>query len=79
MLLKLLFFLFLSFYNRWRGNYGGKENKWFPANYVEEIVESEPGDTPDMPLLGSLQKDVIDLRGVTISKCWNSGGVGWGT
>lgn len=26
---------------RWRGDYGGKKQLWFPANYVEEIVGSQ--------------------------------------
>lgn len=25
----------------WRGDYGGKKQHWFPANYVEEIDEQE--------------------------------------
>lgn len=24
----------------WRGDYGGKKQHWFPANYVEEIEEN---------------------------------------
>lgn len=23
---------------RWRGDYGGKKQLWFPSNYVEEII-----------------------------------------
>lgn len=26
---------------RWRGDYGGKKQLWFPANYVEEIVSTQ--------------------------------------
>jgi len=26
---------------RWRGDYGGKKQLWFPANYVEEIVSMQ--------------------------------------
>lgn len=25
----------------WRGDYGGKKQHWFPANYVEEIESQE--------------------------------------
>lgn len=25
----------------WRGDYGGKKQHWFPANYVEEIDQQE--------------------------------------
>lgn len=25
---------------RWRGDYGGKKQLWFPANYVEEILSA---------------------------------------
>lgn len=25
---------------RWRGDYGGKKQLWFPANYVEEVPSS---------------------------------------
>lgn len=26
--------------SRWRGDYGGKKQLWFPANYVEEVPSS---------------------------------------
>ena len=32
--------------SRWRGDYGGKKQLWFPANYVEE-VPSSPTREPD--------------------------------
>lgn len=25
-------------FHRWRGDYGGKKQLWFPSNYVEEMV-----------------------------------------
>lgn len=28
------------FIARWRGDYGGKKQLWFPANYVEEVPSS---------------------------------------
>lgn len=24
----------------WRGDYGGKRQRWFPCNYVEELQET---------------------------------------
>lgn len=29
--------LMLPLSSRWRGDYGGKKQLWFPSNYVEEI------------------------------------------
>lgn len=43
-LLQLLMNLCAVF--RWRGDYGGKKQLWFPANYVEE-VPSSPSREPD--------------------------------
>ena len=54
------------FFHRWRGNYGGKVQLWFPANYVEEVSASE--DDNDASPLGSLQKGTIDLTGVTVGE-----------
>lgn len=25
-------------FHRWRGDYGGKKQLWFPSNYVEEMI-----------------------------------------
>uniref|UniRef100_A0AAY5KUY4 1-phosphatidylinositol 4,5-bisphosphate phosphodiesterase gamma n=1 Tax=Esox lucius TaxID=8010 RepID=A0AAY5KUY4_ESOLU len=50
----------------WRGDYGGKKQLWFPANYVEEVPNSpalETGDeasTENSPL-GTLLKGFIDV------------------
>jgi hypothetical protein len=52
----------LSF--RWRGDYGGKKQQWFPSNYVEEIEDEAAEAQP----LGSLQKGMLDLSGVTVGK-----------
>lgn len=30
--------------SRWRGDYGGKKQLWFPANYVEEVPSSPIGE-----------------------------------
>ena len=51
---------------RWRGNYGGNVQLWFPANYVEEVSAAE--DDTDASPLGSLQKGTIDLTGVTVGQ-----------
>uniref|UniRef100_A0A671WK22 1-phosphatidylinositol 4,5-bisphosphate phosphodiesterase gamma n=1 Tax=Sparus aurata TaxID=8175 RepID=A0A671WK22_SPAAU len=37
----------------WRGDYGGKKQLWFPANYVEESTENSP--------LGTFLKGCIDV------------------
>ncbi|XP_071036049.1 1-phosphatidylinositol 4,5-bisphosphate phosphodiesterase gamma-1 isoform X2 [Parasteatoda tepidariorum] len=52
----------------WKGDYGGKKQHWFPANYVEEIEPQENGDENSveaMPL-GSLQKGSIDIVNCTV-------------
>ena len=49
---------------RWRGNYGGNVQNWFPANHVEEIVSAE--EDSDASPLGTLQKGTIDLTGITV-------------
>ena len=49
---------------RWRGDYGGKRQQWFPSNYVEEMEE----ETTDSQPLGDLQKGTFDLTGVTVGK-----------
>lgn len=51
---------------RWRGNYGGNVQHWFPANYVEEISSTD--EDSDASPLGSLQKGTIDLTGITVGK-----------
>uniref|UniRef100_A0A674BL18 Phosphoinositide phospholipase C n=1 Tax=Salmo trutta TaxID=8032 RepID=A0A674BL18_SALTR len=33
----------------WRGDYGGKKQLWFPANYVEEVPNSPACETGDEP------------------------------
>uniref|UniRef100_A0A8D3CGX3 1-phosphatidylinositol 4,5-bisphosphate phosphodiesterase gamma n=1 Tax=Scophthalmus maximus TaxID=52904 RepID=A0A8D3CGX3_SCOMX len=49
----------------WRGDYGGKKQLWFPANYVEEVPSSptrEPDEvsTENSPL-GTFLKGFIDV------------------
>ena len=45
----------------WRGDYGKRKRKWFPANYVEEVdtMNSKSEDRQ----LGDLQKGAIDIEG----------------
>ncbi|KAK0087269.1 hypothetical protein PV325_001367 [Microctonus aethiopoides] len=51
----------------WRGDYGGKKQHWFPANYVEEIDNPEgPLDQPDSLMLGHLQKGSLDITGAVV-------------
>uniref|UniRef100_UPI00398F5B9C 1-phosphatidylinositol 4,5-bisphosphate phosphodiesterase gamma-1-like isoform X3 n=1 Tax=Pristiophorus japonicus TaxID=55135 RepID=UPI00398F5B9C len=49
----------------WRGDYGGKKQLWFPANYVEEITntlvpEQDKASVENSPL-GSFLKGFIDV------------------
>ncbi|XP_037538614.1 1-phosphatidylinositol 4,5-bisphosphate phosphodiesterase gamma-2 [Nematolebias whitei] len=52
----------------WKGDYGGKIQKFFPANYIEEVFNSTQPDTKAQDLednpLGELCKGIVD-----ISKC----------
>ena len=40
---------------RWCGDYGGKQKKWFPSNYVEEIKNFRVSDV-------SSQDDTVRFR-----------------
>ncbi|NXK91552.1 PLCG1 phosphodiesterase, partial [Formicarius rufipectus] len=58
----------------WRGDYGGKKQLWFPANYVEEMVgtqapEQDEASSENSPL-GNFLKGFIDVPSchVVISK-----------
>ena len=46
----------------WRGDYGRKKKKWFPANYVEEIDTADPQIEAEKQL-GNLQQGAIDVAG----------------
>lgn len=51
----------------WRGDYGGKKQHWFPANYVEEIeAQDNQGDSTDSMMFGSLQKGSLDIMGAVV-------------
>uniref|UniRef100_A0A8D2LRW9 1-phosphatidylinositol 4,5-bisphosphate phosphodiesterase gamma n=1 Tax=Varanus komodoensis TaxID=61221 RepID=A0A8D2LRW9_VARKO len=49
--------------SRWRGDYGGKKQLWFPANYVEEIMNSAPeqDESVENSPLGNFLKGFIDV------------------
>ncbi|KAG7210373.1 hypothetical protein KM043_011907 [Ampulex compressa] len=51
----------------WQGDYGGKKQHWFPANYVEEIDHQDnQTDSADSMMLGSLQKGSLDIMGAVV-------------
>lgn len=66
----------------WKGNYGGKRQHWFPANYVEVLETqqdtSDDGSADAMPL-GTLQKGSIDIAGCTVDilQSWPGRGQDW--
>uniref|UniRef100_A0A3Q3CAV0 1-phosphatidylinositol 4,5-bisphosphate phosphodiesterase gamma n=1 Tax=Haplochromis burtoni TaxID=8153 RepID=A0A3Q3CAV0_HAPBU len=48
----------------WRGDYGGKKQLWFPANYVEEVPSSptrEMDESTENSPLGTFLKGFIDV------------------
>lgn len=55
----------------WRGDYGGKIQHYFPANYVQEISnldgwECGGGDENSSDVLGTMQKGSIDVSGAIV-------------
>lgn len=49
----------------WTGNYGGKKQHYFPANYVQEINTSDGHSDDsgnDSLMLGSLQKGITNIN-----------------
>ncbi|XP_018494683.1 1-phosphatidylinositol 4,5-bisphosphate phosphodiesterase gamma-1 [Galendromus occidentalis] len=52
----------------WKGDYGGKKEHYFPANFVEEVDPScqTEEDGAEMSPLGSLQKGFIDIAGCSV-------------
>ncbi|XP_065217212.1 1-phosphatidylinositol 4,5-bisphosphate phosphodiesterase gamma-1 [Planococcus citri] len=52
----------------WRGDYGGKQQHWFPSNYVEEIEPQQEREdsSGDSQVLGSLQKGSLDVMGAVV-------------
>uniref|UniRef100_A0A8D3D243 1-phosphatidylinositol 4,5-bisphosphate phosphodiesterase gamma n=1 Tax=Scophthalmus maximus TaxID=52904 RepID=A0A8D3D243_SCOMX len=45
----------------WRGDYGGKKQLWFPANYVEEVPSSPTREPDENSPLGTFLKGFIDV------------------
>lgn len=52
----------------WKGDYGGKKEHYFPANFVEEVDGSctLEGEEGEISPLGSLQKGCIDIAGCSV-------------
>uniref|UniRef100_A0A9J8AF95 1-phosphatidylinositol 4,5-bisphosphate phosphodiesterase gamma n=1 Tax=Cyprinus carpio carpio TaxID=630221 RepID=A0A9J8AF95_CYPCA len=54
----------------WKGDYGGKKQLWFPANYVEEISPTavEPDRSVKNSPLGDLLRGSVDVSSCQIGK-----------
>lgn len=61
----------------WKGDYGGKKEQYFPANFVTEVDAADvggeslgnvgiDGDDGELAPLGRLQKGCIDIAGKSI-------------
>lgn len=64
----------------WTGDYGGKIQHYFPANYVLELngLDGFEGDENSTdPLLGNLQKGTIDVSGAVVELAVLPGDVEW--
>ena len=48
----------------WCGDYGNQYKGWFPANYVEEVVQ-----TQEDKQLGNLQQGAINIQGCAVGVC----------
>ncbi|XP_048448382.1 1-phosphatidylinositol 4,5-bisphosphate phosphodiesterase gamma-1-like, partial [Rhincodon typus] len=56
----------------WKGDYGGKRQLWFPANYVEEIMSPSTAEPERLPLnenspLGDLLGGSLDVPSCQIA------------
>ena len=59
----------------WTGDYGGKRQHYFPANYVVEINTSEGSGEDsgsDSLMLGSLQKGSLDVHGAVVELAYGN-------
>lgn len=62
----------------WTGDYGGKRQHYFPANYVQELSATDDGTLVDdaaanEPLmLGSLQKGSLDVHGAVVELAYGT-------
>jgi len=59
----------------WRGDYGGKRQHWFPANFTQVEEGGRGEDESDSTPLGSLQKGSIDIVGAEVQLVEKPGGV----
>jgi len=59
----------------WRGDYGGKRQHWFPANFTQVEEGGRGDDESDNTPLGSLQKGSIDIVGAEVELVERPGGV----
>uniref|UniRef100_A0A672PCA8 Phosphoinositide phospholipase C n=1 Tax=Sinocyclocheilus grahami TaxID=75366 RepID=A0A672PCA8_SINGR len=50
----------------WKGDYGGKLQKYFPSNYVEEVADASEGDEENP--LGNLCKGIMNISKCTVAK-----------
>ncbi|XP_022652107.1 1-phosphatidylinositol 4,5-bisphosphate phosphodiesterase gamma-1-like isoform X2 [Varroa jacobsoni] len=68
----------------WKGDYGGKKEQYFPANFVTEVSASDvalenasgaggEGDDGELAPLGTLQKGCIDIAGCSVEVLQNRG------
>jgi len=57
----------------WRGDYGGKRQHWFPANFTQ-VEEGGKDDESENTPLGSLQKGSIDIVGAEVELVERPGG-----
>uniref|UniRef100_A0A182X5M9 1-phosphatidylinositol 4,5-bisphosphate phosphodiesterase gamma n=1 Tax=Anopheles quadriannulatus TaxID=34691 RepID=A0A182X5M9_ANOQN len=61
----------------WLGDYGGKRQHYFPANYVQELSAMDDGtlveEGANEPLmLGSLQKGSLDVHGAVVEMAYSN-------
>jgi phosphatidylinositol phospholipase C, gamma-1 len=66
----------------WQGDYGGKKQLYFPANYVVEInVTNNFGDadatSSENLMLGNLQKGSLDVHGAVVDVITGNGELEW--
>ncbi|XP_030645805.1 1-phosphatidylinositol 4,5-bisphosphate phosphodiesterase gamma-2-like [Chanos chanos] len=61
----------------WRGDYGGKLQMYFPANYVEEVSDSTKAEQKDQPEednpLGDLCKGMVELSQCNVVRSEKNG------
>lgn len=52
----------------WRGDYGGKMQQYFPANYTQELsnLDGLEGDENSSDVFGTMQKGSIDVSGAIV-------------